>query len=84
MLLEELIKEEREEARQQGISEGIAKGQISAILELLSCLGEVPEEIREAVSEERDPEVLKLYLRQASAAKNMEEFGKFIADRKEK
>ena len=95
MLLEELIKEEREQAlaegrelglsegrelglsegRELGLSEGrelgLAEGQISSILELLSYLGEVPEEIKDAVSEENDPEVLKIYLRQAAAAKSM-------------
>ena len=92
MLLEELIKEEREQAlaegRELGLSEGrelgLAEGQISSILELLSYLGEVPEEIKKAVSEENDPEVLKIYLRQAAAAKSMEDFGKFLKDRKSK
>ena len=104
MLLEELIKEEREQAlaegrelglsegrelglsegRELGLTEGISQGQISSILELLSYLGEVPEEIKEAVSEENDPEVLKLYLRQAAAAKSMDDFGKFLKDRKSK
>ena len=78
MLLEELIKEEREQAlaegRELGLTEGISRGQISSILELLSYLGEVPEKIKEAVSEENDPEVLKLYLRQAAAAKSMDDF----------
>ena len=52
MLLEELIKEEREhalaegrelglsEGRELGLTEGISRGQISSILELLSYLGE--------------------------------------------
>ena len=112
MLLEELIKEEREQAlaegrelglsegrelglsegrelglsegRELGLTEGISQGQISSILELLSYLGEVPDEIKEAVSEENDPEVLKLYLRQAAAAKSMDDFGKFLKDRKSK
>ena len=78
MLLEELIKEEREQA----LAEGISRGQISSILELLSYLGEVPEEIKEAVSEENDPEVLKLYLRQAAAAKSMDDFRQFLDGRK--
>ena len=88
MLLEELIKEEREQAlaegRELGLTEGISQGQISSILELLSYLGEVPEEIKEAVSEENDPEVLKLYLRQAAAVKSMDDFEKFLKDRKSK
>ena len=82
MLLEELIKEEREQALAEGRELGLAEGQISSILELLSYLGEVPEEIKEAVSEENDLEVLKLYLRQAAAAKSMDDFGKFLKDRK--
>lgn len=100
MLLEELIKEEREQAlaegrelglsegRELGLSEGrelgLAEGQISSILELLSYLGEVPEEIKEAVSDENDPEVLKLYLRQAAAAKSMDDFRQFLDGRKSK
>ncbi len=96
MLLEELIKEEREhalaegrelglsEGRELGLTEGISRGQISSILELLSYLGEVPEEIKEAVSEENDPEVLKLYLRQAAAAKSMDDFRQFLDGRKSK
>ena len=84
MLLEELIKEEREQALAEGREPGLAEGQISSILELLSYLGEVPEEIKEAVSDENDPEVLKLYLRQAAAAKSMDDFGKFLEDRKSK
>ena len=104
MLLEELIKEEREQAlaeghelglsegrelglsegRELGLTEGISRGQVSSILELLSDLGEVPEEIKEAVSGENDPEILKLYLRQAAAAKSIEDFVRFLDDRKSK
>ena len=82
MLLEELIKEEREQALAEGRELGLTEGQISSILELLSYLGEVPEEIKEAVSEENDPEVLKLYLRQAAAAKSMDDFRQFLDGRK--
>ncbi len=73
MLLEELIREEREE--------GNAQGKISSILELLSDLGEIPEDIRRAVTEERDPEVLKFYLKQASAANTMEAFRQAAAEK---
>ena len=82
MLLEELIKEEREQALAEGRELGLTEGQISSILELLSYLGEVPEKIKEAVSEENDPEVLKLYLRQAAAAKSMDDFRQFLDGRK--
>ena len=72
-VLEELIREEREE--------GNAQGKISSILELLSDLGEIPEDIRRAVTEERDPEVLKFYLKQASAANTMEAFRQAAAEK---
>ena len=68
----------------EGRELGLAEGQISSILELLSYLGEVPEEIKEAVSDENDPEVLKLYLRQAAAAKSMDDFRQFLDGRKSK
>ena len=88
MLLEELIKEEREDARQQALLEGrelgISEGRISDILELLSDLGEVPEDIRKTLEEETDPEVLKICLKQAVKAASMDEFRKFLTDRKEK
>ena len=66
----------------EGRELGLTEGQISSILELLSYLGEVPEKIKEAVSEENDPEVLKLYLRQAAAAKSMDDFRQFLDGRK--
>ena len=88
MLLEELIKEEREDARQQALLEGrelgISEGRISDILELLSDLGEVPEDIRKALEEEKDPEVLGTCLKHAAKAASMDEFRKFLTDRKEK
>ena len=88
MLLEELIKEEREEARQQGLDEGrklgLEEGRISSVLILLSKLGKISEDIRKMVEEETDPEVLNTYLIQASKAKSMDEFRQFLSTRKEK
>lgn len=81
MLLEELIREEREYAMEQGRQQGRSEGKISSILELLSDLGEIPEDIRRAVTEERDPEVLKFYLKQASAANTMEAFRQAAAEK---
>ena len=49
MLLEELLKEEREAGR----TEGLAQGKAEAVLELLSDLGEVPEELREKILGEK-------------------------------
>ena len=86
MLLEELIKEEREEAKAEGKAEGVAEGlakgkvqeRIESILLILSDLGEIPESLRIRIQEEKDPEVLRSYLKKAASAKTMEEFEKSI------
>ena len=74
MLLEELIKEERENGR----IEGKAEGKAESILELLSDLGEVPEELRKKILGEKDLDILKSYLKKASASKTIEEFQKLV------
>ena len=82
MLLEELLKEEREAGRteglEQGRTEGIALGKAENVLELLSDLGEVPEELREQILGEKELDVLKFYLKKASMAKSIEEFQELI------
>ena len=70
MLLEELLKEERENGRVEGKAE--------SILELLSDLGEVPEELRKKILGEKDLDILKSYLKKASASKTIEEFQKLV------
>ena len=78
MLLEELLKEERENGRIEGRAEGKVEGKAESILELLSDLGEVPEELRKKILGEKDLDILKSYLKKASASKTIEEFQKLI------
>ena len=73
MLLEELLKDEREAGRNEGRTE--------VILELLSDLGEVPEELLEKILGEKDLNVLKFYLKKASIAKSIEEFQELIREK---
>ena len=70
MLLEEMLKEEREAGRIEGKAEDI--------LELLSDLGEVPGGLCEKIRREKDLDILKSYLRKASASKTIEEFQTLI------
>ena len=85
MLLEELLKEEREAGRTEGLAqgrtEGLAQGKAEAVLELLSDLGEVPEELREKILGEKELDVLKFYLRKSSIAKSIEEFQELIREK---
>ena len=66
MLLEEFVKEEREEAK--------AEGKAEMLLEFLADLGEVPEELREKIESETNGNVLQTYLKKASKAESMDEF----------
>ena len=82
MLLGELLKEERENGRIEGKAEskveGKVEGKAESILELLSDLGEVPEELRKKILGEKDLDILKSYLKKASASKTIEEFQKLV------
>ena len=78
MLLEELLKEERENGRIEGRAEGKVEGKAESILELLSDLGEVPEELRKKILGEKDLDILKSYLKKASASKTIEQFQKLV------
>ena len=84
MLLEEMLKEERESGRIEGKAEGKVEGKVEgkaeaeAVIDLLSDLGEVPETLRDKIINEKEPKVLRCYLRSASAAMSIEEFQKFI------
>ena len=97
MLLEELIREEREDARKQalaegrelglsegrelGLSEGMAQERVAAILEVLAGLGDVPDDIREHLTDVKDLDTLKFYFRQALSARSMDEFRRAVSGR---
>ena len=82
MLLEELIKEEREDAKAEGRTEGKAEGLAEAILILLERFGKLPEALRTRIRKETDPEVLNQYLKKAASAKSIEEFCDSIEQQK--
>ena len=86
MLLEELLKDEREVGRkegleqglQQGRSEGIFAGRNSGMAEILqmflSKLGTLPEELQKKIDETTDENVLKHWIEAASQVTSLEEF----------
>ena len=93
MLLEELIREEREDTRKQALAEGrelglsegrelgMAQERVATILEILAGLGEVPDDIREHLADVKDLDTLKFYFTQALAARSMDEFRKAVNSR---
>ena len=63
---------------QNGIKKGKIEGKIDSILELLEELGTVSDELCSCIQEEKDMEVLKLYLKKASRAQSVQEFEQWI------
>ena len=67
------------------LQKGKIEGKIDSILELLEEHGNVSEGLRACIQEEKDMEVLKLYLKKASRVQSVEEFEQWVLQkRKEK
>lgn len=68
MLFKEMLDEEK------------AEGKAEDIIDLLSDLGMVPDELREKILEEKNLNILRVYLKKAAAAKSIEEFETLIKE----
>ena len=82
MIFEEMLRDERAEGKAEGkaegIAEGIAEGKAEAVLEMLlelmNDLGEIPDELRNRITSEKDLETLKKWLRLAARSESLDEF----------
>ena len=82
MIFEEMLRDERAEGKAEGIAEGkaegIAEGKTEAVLEMLlelmSNLGEIPDELRNRITSEKDLETLKKWHRLAARSESLDEF----------
>ncbi|MGN0353541.1 MAG: Rpn family recombination-promoting nuclease/putative transposase [Muricoprocola sp.] len=68
MLFEEMLKDEK------------AEGKAEDIMDLLSDLGKVPDELCEKIMEEKNFDTLRSYLKKAAVAKTIEEFESLIEE----
>ena len=68
----------------QGKIEGKIEGKIASIMELLEEHGTVPDGLRTCIQEEKDMEVLKLYLKKASRVQSVEEFEQWVLKERNK
>lgn len=66
MLFEELLKDERTEGRAEGCTD--------SVLTLLEEKGEIPEELREKLMNEKDLEILKSWIKLAAKAESINQF----------
>ena len=79
---EEIIRGIREDEFQQGEAkgridgkgEGIIEGRTDSILDLLNECGVIPEELRQSILQESNPETLKKWLKLAAKVDSIEEF----------
>ena len=78
MIFEEMLRDERAEGKAEGIAEGKAEGKTEAVLEMLlelmNDLGEIPDELRNRITSEKDLETLKKWLRLAARSESLDEF----------
>lgn len=71
--------EERVIEKAEASAEGRGEGKADSVLELLSDLGDIPEDIEARIKEEQDENILSRWLELAAKAKEMEEFRRGIA-----
>ena len=64
----------RQEGFEEGKAQGKAQGKAEAILELLEELGDIPKELCERISAEKDSQQLKRWLKLAAKVETLEQF----------
>ena len=72
--LEELMKDEMEAKKAEGKMEGKTEGKAEAVLDLLVDLGEVPEKLQAEIMGQKNPEILKQWIKYAARAETVEAF----------
>lgn len=72
MLFEELLEMERRQTQ--------LKDRAEMVLEFLEELGPVPKELKEVISSEENPEILKEWIKMAAHANSIEEFEQNISN----
>ena len=74
MIFEEMLRDERAEGKAEEIAEGKAEAVLEMLLELMSNLGEIPDELRNRITSEKDLETLKKWHRLAARSESLDEF----------
>lgn len=74
------FEDEREEGKVEGRAEGRAEGKAEAVVELLEELGEVSTELKQRILEQRDLEILKVWIKKAAVVATVEEFEQYLKE----
>ena len=70
MIFEEMLRDERAEGKAEGKTEAV----LEMLLELMNDLGEIPDELRNRITSEKDLETLKKWHRLAARSESLDEF----------
>ncbi len=73
-VFEEIMDMGRKEGMDMGRKEGMQNGRIEAVLVLLSGMGSVPDELRQTIKNQTNPDKLRSWLRLAAQAESIEAF----------
>ena len=74
MIFEEMLRDERAEGKAEGIAEGKTEAVLEMLLELMKDLGEIPDELRNRITSEKDLETLKKWHRLAARSESLDVF----------
>ena len=81
MVLEEMLRDERNRGREEGRTAGQAEAKTEYILKVLSAYGEIPPSLNERIINETNPKMLDQWFRIALECSSIEEFEEKIEER---
>lgn len=70
MTMEELVQDRERKSHKEGLAEGL----VSAVLDLLSDMGAVPETLEAQIKSERNPDILRSWIKLAAKSDSVEDF----------
>ena len=74
MTLEEMLRDERKEGEARGYERGEINGRAAGVLTFLEEKGNVPKELRERISQEKNLDVLQKWLKLSAKAESIRQF----------
>ena len=74
MTMEELVQDRERKSHKEGLAEGLVEGLASAVLDLLSDMGSVPEALEAQIKSERNPDTLRNWNKVAAKSDSVEDF----------
>lgn len=78
MKYDDLMYFAKKDGRTEGRAEGRTEGHAESVIELLEDIAPVPEEIRNTIMFQTDPNIIRIWLKSAAKAENLEDWKKRV------